>query len=129
MSRDPIEIKASRPLSPHLGIYKLQISSVLSIGHRLSGIVLFFSIAIICWAFIFLVFNNFELPCLECLNNYLIKLVLIAASYCYFYHFCTGIRHLVWDTGCGFSINAINMGGWVAILCSILLTACYWLFM
>ncbi len=94
MSKDPIAIKNSRPLSPHLSIYKLQISSVLSIGHRLSGVGLFFGLGAFCWWFIFWVFSKFE-PCyLDCLNSSMVKLILFLVSYSYFYHFCTGIRHL-----------------------------------
>jgi succinate dehydrogenase / fumarate reductase cytochrome b subunit len=121
--------KNARPLSPHLSIYKPQISSVLSIGHRLSGIGLFFSLSLFCWWFVFLVFSKFE-PCyLEIINNSFVKLVMVIASFGYFYHFCTGLRHLVWDSGHGFSIKAINWSGWLAIIASLLLTIIYWLFM
>ena len=129
MSKDPIVIKNSRPLSPHLSIYKLQISSVLSIGHRLSGVGLFFGLAAFCWWFIFWVFSKFE-PCyLDFLDSSMVKLILFLVSYSYFYHFCTGIRHFVWDAGYGFSIKSINLTGWLAVIVSVCLTVIYWLFM
>lgn len=129
MSKDPVVIKNSRPLSPHLSIYKPQISSVLSIGHRLSGAGLFLGLSAFCWWFIFWVFNKFE-PCyLECLDSALVKFILFLMSYGYFYHFCTGIRHLVWDAGYGFSIKSINLTGWLAVIASVCLTVIYWLFM
>jgi succinate dehydrogenase / fumarate reductase cytochrome b subunit len=129
MSNDKVVIKNSRPLSPHLSIYKLQISSVLSIGHRLSGVGLFFALSGFCWWFIFWVFSKFQ-PCyLECLNSFLVKFILFIASYGYFYHFCTGARHLVWDAGYGFSIKSINLTGWLAVIGSVCLTVLYWLFM
>ncbi len=129
MSKDPIVIKNSRPLSPHLSIYKPQISSVLSIGHRLSGVGLFFGLSAFCWWFIFWVFSKFE-PCyLDCLDSTLVKFILFLASYGYFYHFCTGIRHLIWDAGYGFSIKSINVTGWLAVIASVCLTGIYWLFM
>lgn len=119
----------TRPISPHLSIYKPQISSVLSIGHRLSGIGLFFVLAAFCWWFTMWVFSRFE-PCyLEYFDNLLVKIILIIASYGFFYHFSTGIRHLIWDTGRWFSIPAINASGWGAVILSILLTIIFWLCM
>ena len=127
MTKNSDDSKSSRPISPHLSIYKLQISSVLSIGHRLSGVALFFALAIFCWCFILWVFSKFE-PCyLDILTSPWVKALLVLASYGFFYHFCTGIRHLVWDTGRGFSIAAINYSGWVAIATSFGLTIIFWL--
>ncbi len=129
MSRDINEVKNSRPTSPHLSIYKPQISSMLSIGHRMSGIGLFFALAMLCWWFVFWVFSKFE-PCyLNFFDHSAVKLLLVVASYGFFYHLCTGIRHLVWDTGRWFSIPEINYTGWLAIVVSVALTALYWLYM
>ena len=129
MSKNTDDIKKSRPISPHLSIYKPQISSVLSIGHRLSGIGLFFALAAFCWWFIMWVFSKFE-PCyLDMLDSWWVKVPLILASYGFFYHLCTGIRHLVWDTGRGFSICAINYSGWLAVVASIALMIIYWMCM
>jgi len=125
MSRD--KNNRQRPLSPHLSIYKPQISSVLSIGHRLSGVGLFFALAAFCWWFTLWVFSKFE-PCyLEIFDNIIVKIILIIASYGFFYHFSTGVRHLVWDTGRWFSIPAINASGIGAVILSIVLTAVFWL--
>lgn len=129
MSRNIDDIKKSRPISPHLSIYKFQISSILSIGHRLSGIGLFFVLAAFCWWFILWVFSKFEPYYINMLNNNSVKGFLLVASYGFFYHLCTGLRHLIWDTGRGFSICAVNYSGWLAVLCSLALTVIYWLFM
>ena len=127
MSKNTGSVKKTRPISPHLSIYKPQISSVLSIGHRLSGVGLFVVLAVICWWFISWVFSDFA-PCyIEMLDNNLVKSFAVLASYGFFYHFCTGFRHLIWDTGRGFSICAINYSGWVVILSSFILTAIFWL--
>lgn len=129
MEKNPQDIKYSRPISPHLSIYKPQISSILSIGHRMSGVGIFLILLSFCWWFTFWVFSKFE-PCyLECLNHGFIKFILFVASYGYFYHFSTGIRHLMWDSGYGFSIPAINISGWFAVIISICLTLAFWLFM
>lgn len=124
MSRD--KNNRVRPLSPHLTIYKPQISSVLSIGHRLSGVGLFFVLLAFCWWFILWVFSRFD-PCyLACFNNSIVKIILVIASYSFFYHISTGVRHLIWNTGRCFSVKAINIGGWVAVASSIILTLSFW---
>lgn len=117
-----------RPISPHLSIYKPQISSILSIGHRLSGVGLFFVLSALCWWFAMWVFSNFE-PCyVEFFDNSIVKVFLIIASYGFFYHLSTGVRHLVWDTGRWFSISAINLSGWGAVIVSLLLTMLFWMY-
>ncbi|MGC0371629.1 MAG: hypothetical protein DGJ47_000322 [Rickettsiaceae bacterium] len=122
------ETKNKRPLSPHLSIYKPQISSVLSIGHRMSGTGLFVMILALSWWFILWVFSGFNNCYFECFDNLIVKSLLYITSYGYFYHFCTGIRHLVWDTGRGFEINCINRSGVAVILISVILTALFWLY-
>ena len=127
MSNNTGFVKKARPTSPHLSIYKPQISSVLSIGHRLSGIGLFVALSAICWWFVSWIFSGF-LPCyIENLDNNLVKGFFAITSYGFFYHFCTGFRHLIWDTGRGFSICAINYSGWLVIASSFLLTVIFWL--
>jgi succinate dehydrogenase / fumarate reductase cytochrome b subunit len=126
MQKSTEEIHKARPTSPHLSIYKPQISSVLSIGHRLSGIGLFFMISALSWWFILWVFSRFDQTYLEIFNNGFIKFLLVLTSYGFFYHLCTGIRHLIWDTGHGFSIKAINYSGWLAVIASVVLTLIFW---
>ncbi len=128
MQKSKEEIHKARPTSPHLSIYKPQISSVLSIGHRLSGIGLFFMISAVSWWFILWVFSRFDPSYLNIFSNGFVKFLLVLTSYAFFYHLCTGIRHLVWDTGRGFSIIVINYSGWLAIVTSILLTLIFWIF-
>ena len=127
MQKSREEIHQARPISPHLSIYKPQISSVLSIGHRLSGIGLFFMLSTLGWWFILWVFSKFDPVYLKVFDSFFVNFLLILTSYGFFYHLCTGIRHLIWDTGCGFSIKAINYSGWVAVIASILLTIIFWL--
>ena len=127
MQKSREEIHQARPISPHLSIYKPQISSVLSIGHRLSGIGLFFMLSALGWWFILWVFSKFDPVYLKVFDSFFVKFLLILTSYGFFYHLCAGIRHLTWDTGCGFSIKAINYSGWVAVIASILLTIIFWL--
>lgn len=128
MSRSVEEIKINRPLSPHLSIYKPQISSVLSIGHRTTGACLYVAFVLISWWFAFWVFSKFDPYYLELASCNISIAILVLTSYAVFYHLCTGIRHLIWDTGRMFSINAINRSGWIAVVMSFILTAVFWLF-
>ena len=128
MKKSTEEIHKARPVSPHLSIYKLQISSVLSIGHRMSGILLFFMFSALGWWFVLWVFSRFNQIYLCVFNYSLIKFLLVITSYAFFYHLCTGIRHLVWDAGYGFSIPAINFSGWFAVIASFVLTIIFWIF-
>jgi succinate dehydrogenase / fumarate reductase cytochrome b subunit len=118
--------KAPRPISPHLTIYKVQITSLLSIGHRMSGIMLFFALALLCWWFNLWVFSKFDSSYLNYLDSWFAKFALLVISYGYFYHLCTGLRHLIWDLGIGFAIKQVNWSGWLAIIFSLALTICYW---
>lgn len=126
MEKSTEEIHKARPLSPHLGIYKPQISTVLSIGHRASGMGLFFMIVMLSWWFILWVFSKFDNSYLAILNNGFIKFLLVITSYAFFYHLCTGIRHLMWDTGRGFSICSVKYSGVIAVCASIILTIIFW---
>ncbi len=116
----------TRPISPHLTIYKPQISSVLSIGHRFSGAGLFAMMLALNWWFSMWVFSGFK-PCyINMMDNIIVKILLILTSYGFFYHLCTGIRHLVWDTGGGFSICAVKYSGILVIVSSIIFTLIFW---
>lgn len=121
--------KNSRPLSPHLTIYKPQISSVLSIGHRMSGFGLFVSLSLISWWCILFVSSDFDSYYISIIDNIVVKFFLIIVSYGFFYHLCTGIRHLIWDTGNGFSIKSVHISGWIAIIASFFMTFSYWFFL
>ena len=120
------EHRASRPIAPHITIYKPQISSVLSIGHRTTGVCMYFAFLIISWWFIGLVFSKFDPFYLELANSIPAKTLLVLTSYALFYHMSTGVRHLFWDMGCGFKIKHVDISGWIAVISSFLFTAIFW---
>jgi succinate dehydrogenase / fumarate reductase cytochrome b subunit len=120
------DIHARRPTSPHLSIYKKQISSVLSIFHRLTGIMLFLGFSLIAWWMVFWVFSKFDVHVFNFTNNLLAKLLLYSLSFALFYHLCTGIRHLFWDMGYGYSLNVMHKTGWAAVICAFILTIILW---
>ncbi len=120
--------KTPRPLSPHLQIYRPQLTSVLSITHRATGIVLTLGALIIALFFIaaasgeqsFNSINGF-------LDSGLGKLLLFGWSFCFFYHLCNGVRHLFWDAGLGFEIDTVYNTGKAVVVTAIVLTALLWL--
>ena len=122
--------KLDRPLSPHLTVYKPQISSALSIMHRISGVVNFIGLLAFVWWIVCVTFSP-ESPMESWVWSFfsgpLGYLILIAWSFSLFFHFCTGVRHLMWEAGFGFSIKMMELSGWIAVLIAVVLTAITWL--
>ena len=117
------------PLSPHLQIYRWHISSLLSITHRISGVInLIALILIFFWLLILsLGENNYELLLLM-INSFIGKFILIGFTWSMSFHLLSGIRHLVWDLGYGFEIKTANISGIFVIIFSLVLTIIFWLF-
>ena len=117
------------PLSPHLQIYRWHISSLLSITHRISGVInLIALISIFFWLLILsLGESNYQLFLLM-INNIIGKFILIGFSWSMSFHLLSGIRHLVWDLGYGFEIKTANISGVFVIILSLVFTIIFWLF-
>jgi succinate dehydrogenase / fumarate reductase cytochrome b subunit len=116
-----------RPLSPHLQIYKPQLTSVLSILHRFTGIALYFGILFLTtWLFALATSPECFIQMQEFLGTIIGRLMLFGWTYCIFYHLCNGIRHLVWDAGKGFKLNEVYDSGGMVIVGSVLLTTLAW---
>ena len=112
-----------RPLSPHLQIYKPQLTSVMSISHRFTGVILSLLSIIIPIFFILLSLGDeyFDLL-IVVLNHFLVKLILYGIIFVVFYHLLNGIRHLFWDIGMGLSIKESYLSGYLVIIISIITT-------
>ena len=120
---------SKNPLSPHLQIYRWHISSLLSITHRISGVInLIALILIFCWLLV-LSFgeSNYELF-LSTINSFFGKYILIGFTWSMIFHLLSGIRHLIWDMGYGFEIKTANISGIIVIISSLALTIIFWLF-
>lgn len=116
-----------RPLSPHLQIYRPQITSVLSISHRFSGAVLAAGLLVLVYWLAALASGEAAYAAaLGVLGAWPVKLVLFLASLAFFYHLCNGIRHLWWDSGRGFEIPQVYASGWAVVIVSIGLTVLTW---
>jgi succinate dehydrogenase / fumarate reductase cytochrome b subunit len=114
-------MKKTRPLSPHLTIYRPQISSLLSISHRISGILLFIGALFICWFVTAAVFCPDFAQC-SYIDSMIVKFAMLAWTMMLFFHLLNGIRHLFWDMGHGFEIKTMNRSGILVVLTTLLLT-------
>ena len=117
----------NRPLSPHLQVYKPQITSVLSILHRITGVGLAVgALALVYWlnaaAYGPEVFERAQ----SLFASWLGRLLLIGWTWALFYHLCNGIRHLFWDAGYGFELDTAYKSGWATVAGSFLLTGIAW---
>ena len=118
----------NNPLSPHLQIYRWHISSLLSITHRIAGIINLFALILIFFWLIVLSLgeSNYELF-LFIINSFFGKFILIGFSWSMIFHLLSGIRHLAWDLGYGFEIKTANISVVVVIISSLVLTVIFWL--
>ena len=120
------EIK--RPLSPHVGIYKWEVSNTLSILHRATGVFLFAGAMVLAaWIVSIALGQSTYEGVRELLSGPLGLLLLFGLSGAFFYHLGNGIRHLVWDVGYGFDKQVARMSGWLTFLAAIVFTAAFWL--
>ena len=117
-----------RPLSPHIQIYRPQISSVLSILHRGTGIVIAAgAIFIAIWIWSILLGPDCYAFISQLVDSIVGKLIVFAWTVCTAYHLCNGIRHLIWDLGFGFELPQMYFSGKLVLLATVLITAGVWL--
>ena len=117
----------NRPLSPHLQVYRPQLTSVLSISHRITGVLLSLGSALIVMWLLALAAGpeSFERT-LSVLSSTPVLLVLIVWTLALFYHLLNGIRHLCWDAGWLLDLRGAYASGWLAVGLAVLLTALVW---
>jgi succinate dehydrogenase / fumarate reductase cytochrome b subunit len=116
-----------RPTSPHLQVYRPQLTSVLSFGHRLSGLTLgIYSIALVAWLVAAAAGPQPFSVAQAFMQSPFGFILLFAGSFCFFLHLCGGIRHLFWDSGRGFELGAIYASGWAVVTVSTALTLAAW---
>ena len=117
-----------RPLSPHLQVYKPQLTSVLSVFHRGTGIVLAIGTLLVAyWLSAIATGPEAFATASGILGSWFGKLVLFGWTWALFYHLCNGIRHLLWDSGFGFDIPTTYLSGKVVLAASVVLTVLLWL--
>jgi len=120
--------RGDRPLSPHLQIYRPQITSVLSILHRMTGVGLMLGGVVVVWWLIAAASGPEYFDLVDGLvTSWLGHLVLLGLTWALCYHLLNGVRHLVWDTGRGFNLDTVDKSGMAVAVGSAVLTAVLWL--
>ncbi|CAN0368265.1 unnamed protein product [Discosporangium mesarthrocarpum] len=118
----------NRPLSPHLQVYKPQLTTFMSITHRATGIALAVgTLMLVCWLIAAATGESAFNEVQAFLGSIVGRLLLLGWTYALFYHLCNGLRHLFWDAGKGFELETAYMTGRIVIGASILLTIGAWL--
>ena len=116
-----------RPISPHLQVYKPQITSVLSIFHRITGVALTFGlILLVAWIFTLSLGEDYFGYFVMFIKSWFGLLILFGFTFALNYHLCNGIRHLFWDAGYGYEIETVHKSGLAVLVVSFLLTILIW---
>ncbi len=117
----------NRPLSPHLQVYRPQFTSMLSILHRLTGVILAFGTLLLVWWLIAAATGPEAYDTVQGFIGSIIgRLLLLGWTFALFYHLANGIRHLAWDTGRGFELATAYSSGWLVVIASVVLTIASW---
>ena len=117
-----------RPLSPHLQIYRPQLTSVLSILHRATGIALGVGTLLLVYWLIAVAAGPAAYDVAQGLiGSWLGRLLLFGWTLAFFYHLANGIRHLGWDAGYGYGLSAVYASGWAVLAVTLLLTLASWI--
>ena len=114
----------NRPLSPHLQVYRPQITSFMSIMHRITGVALSVGTLFFSYWLVSATYGPEKFATAQAvLGSWFGQFILWGFTFSIFYHLCNGIRHLIWDAGCGFEMEKVRMSGIAAIVISGVLTA------
>jgi len=113
----------NRPLSPHLQIYKPQITSILSITHRITGVALCGGAVLLTYWLMAATYGPEAFAQAQAiLGSWFGRLVLFGVVFSLWYHLANGIRHLAWDAGWGFELEKLRASGIAVIAFSVILT-------
>ncbi len=120
---------SNRPLSPHLQIYRPQLTSVMSILHRITGVALAVgTLLLVYWLVAAASGAEAYEHAQGILGSKLGQLFIFLWTWALFYHLCNGIRHLLWDAGYGFELDEVYKSGKVVAWASVALTVVLWIF-
>jgi succinate dehydrogenase / fumarate reductase cytochrome b subunit len=117
----------ARPLSPHLQVYRPQLTSVLSITHRATGVALAAGTLLLVWWLAAAASGPEQYATVQAvMGSWPGKLLLLGWTFSLFFHLANGIRHLFWDAGLGFELKTTYASGWAVVAASIVLTVLAW---
>ena len=121
-------MESKTPLSPHIQIYRWHISSLVSISHRITGIINIIAITIICfWASSLLLGENNYEAINSFLNSFIGKFIILGITWSFLFQILSEIRHLIMDLGYGFEIQTTKITGLIVIFGSIIFTVIFYL--
>jgi len=119
---------ANRPLSPHLQIYRRTITMMMSIMHRVTGAALYFGTLVLAW---WLIAVSIDEDYYSYVNGLLGtipgRFIMLGYTWALIHHMFGGVKHLIMDTGRGFEKDRLDLGSWIVLVSSLLLTILVWL--
>jgi succinate dehydrogenase / fumarate reductase cytochrome b subunit len=119
--------RRTRPLSPHLQIYRPMLTMMMSIVHRVTGAALYFGTLLLAWWLIAAASGPNAYANVEWFTGTLIgRVILFGYTWALMHHMLGGIRHLIWDTGSGLDKTSIEVFAWLTIIGSTVLTVLVW---
>ncbi|MDA8771252.1 succinate dehydrogenase, cytochrome b556 subunit [Candidatus Pelagibacter bacterium] len=118
----------NNPLSPHLQIYKWQISSLLSIAHRIVGVINIIGITAICaWSLLLLLGTESYQSINYFFNTFFGKFIVVSLCWTFSFHILNELRHLIWDLGYGFDLKVSKITGVLTLIGSFVFTVLFYL--
>jgi succinate dehydrogenase / fumarate reductase cytochrome b subunit len=116
-----------RPLSPNIQNYRPQLTSVLSIANRITGVVLSIgAVGLVIWLSAAAAGPEPYATVQQAIGSWIGLVILFGFTFAFFLHLCGGIRHLIWDTVHGFELRSIYISGWSVVAASVVLTVAAW---
>jgi succinate dehydrogenase / fumarate reductase cytochrome b subunit len=117
----------NRPLSPHLQVYRLPLVAVLSITHRMTGVLLGLgTLVLLYWLGAAASGAESYAAAQSVFDMVIVKLILVGWTWAFFYHLGNGVRHLFWDAGVGLDIATATQSGYAVLATSVVLTLLAW---
>ncbi len=122
-------VRAShRPMSPHVMIYRMPLTAILSITHRITGVGLSAGLVLLTWWITAAALGDGAYAtAMAVIGSWFGKLVLFGFSLALYFHLCNGVRHLVWDAGKGFEISDTQRANQIVLVVAAVLTILTWL--
>ena len=113
----------NRPLSPHLQVYRLPLTGLISITHRMTGVMLSLGLILfLCMLYAIAGGAETYAGMQAMTDSILLQIVFWGFMYALFFHLCHGVRHLIWDAGCSFANETLNRYALIELFISLVLT-------
>ncbi len=115
--------RGNRPLSPHLSIYRMPLNGIMSITHRITGVGMSITAMLIVWWFLAAATSEEYFATANwVMTSWIGDIIMFVSLLAIWYHFCSGVRHLVWDTGSGLGQRRVKRSGIAALITAAVLS-------